>query len=379
MRQLAGPQLPTPPQPKPTIPQDPQGGSRPRSGVAHSSRPRHPSPRALMLRALRARAMADHPHITIVGATGYAGQELLRLLRAHPHIGRVSTAPSRNGPEAIPGDADWALLATPAETSAELAWPLVQRGVRVLDLSGAHRAGTAAAHLQAYGFAHPHPQALAAAVYGFDAAPAELARAQLVANPGCYANALLSALVPLQQAGMVAPGAVVDATGISGVSGAGRAATERTMYMYVAENLAPYRTGRSHQHLVEVEGRCDVRLLFVPLVAPLKRGMLVSGSVDVGPWVHAHTAKTSALALPALCLPGDPLWQQVDQAPDVLAVAHRPQAQVHYFLDAVAGRVVFVSAIDNLLRGAASHAIFNLNRACGWPDEAGLLPENFHE
>ncbi len=323
--------------------------------------------------------MAAGTHICIVGATGYAGQELLRLLTVHPHVGRVSTAASRQGPDAIPADADWAILATPAETSAELAWPLVQRGVRVLDLAGAHRAGEAQAHLEAYGFAHPHPQALSAAVYGFDADPADLAAARLIANPGCYANALLSALVPLQLAGLVAPGAVVDATGISGVSGAGRAATERTMYMNVAENLAPYRTGRSHQHLVEVERRCEVRLLFVPLVAPLKRGMLVSGSVDVGRWLQAQTAQTLAIALPPLSLPGDSLWQQLDQAPDVLAVAHRPQAQVHYFLDAVAGRVLFVSAIDNLMRGAASHAIFNLNRACGWPAEAGLVPENTHE
>ena len=323
--------------------------------------------------------MAAPLHIAIVGATGYAGQELLRLLATHPRVGRVSTAPSRNGPEAIPADVDWALLATPAETSAELAWPLVQRGTRVLDLSGAHRAGSADAHRQAYGFDHPHPEALAAAVYGFDAASSDLATAPLIANPGCYANALLSALVPLQAAGLVVPGAVVDATGISGVSGAGRTASERTMYMYVAENLAPYRTGRSHQHLVEVEARCGVRLLFVPLVAPLKRGMLVSGSVDVTPWLRAQADLSTAISLPALSLQGDPLWQQVAQAPDVLAVAQRPVAQVHYFLDPIGGRVVFVSAIDNLLRGAASHAIFNLNRACGWPDEAGLLPEDLHE
>lgn len=333
--------------------------------------------------------MAAKPHITLVGATGYAGQELLRLLAAHPQVGRVSTAPSRQGPDAIPADADWAILATPAETSADLAWPLVERGMRVIDLSGAHRAGTAAAHDAAYGFAHPHPEALAAAVYGFDAAATQLATARLIANPGCYANALLSALVPLQLAGMVAAGAIVDATGISGVSGAGRAATERTMYMFVAENLAPYRTGRSHQHLVEVEGRCGIRLLFVPLVAPLKRGMLVSGSVDVVPWLRAQaedsvgTAPLSGtardLTLPALTMPADPFWQLAAQAPDVLTVAHSPHAQVYYYLDAVAGRVLFVSAIDNLLRGAASHAVFNLNRACGWPDEAGLLPEHAHE
>lgn len=320
--------------------------------------------------------MSHRPHICIVGATGYAGQELLRLLALHPQVGKVSAAASRQGPEAIPADADWAILATPAEASAELAWPLVQRGVRVIDVSGAHRAGTAEAHLGAYGFGHPHPAALSEAVYGFDASREALQSARLIANPGCYANALLSALVPLQRAGLLHAGAVVDATGISGVSGAGRAATERTMYMYVAENLAPYRTGRAHQHLVEVEGRAQVRLLFVPMVAPLKRGMLVTGSVDVTPWLQRQPGVAQ---LPALELAGDPLWQRVDQAPDVLAVAQQAQVQVHYLLDAPSGRVVFVSAIDNLLRGAASHAVFNLNRACGWADGAGLLPEHHHD
>ncbi|MBI5610265.1 MAG: N-acetyl-gamma-glutamyl-phosphate reductase [Deltaproteobacteria bacterium] len=318
---------------------------------------------------------APRPSVCIVGATGYAGQELLRLLGGHPLVGPVTTAPSREGVAAIPADAQWIFLATPAETSAELAGPLVARGQRVIDLSGAHRAGDPIKHRAAYGFEHPHPAALAQAVYGFDAPADVLQQAGLIANPGCYANALLSALVPLQAAGVLAPGAVVDATGISGVSGAGRNPTERTMYMYVAENLAPYRTGRAHQHLVEVEGRAGVHLLFVPLVAPLRRGMLVSGSADVAPWL----ARNPGAPLPNLTLAGDPLWLQVPAAPDVLAVAEQNTVQVHYFLDAAAGRVQFVSVIDNLLRGAASHAVYNLNLACGWPALTGLQVGRNHD
>jgi N-acetyl-gamma-glutamylphosphate reductase len=87
----------------------------------------------------------------------------------------------------------------------------------------------------------------------------------------------------------------------------------------------------------------------------------------------------AAAQLPDLHMADDPFWQRVAQAPDVLAVAHQPTVQVHYYLDAPSGRVVFVSAIDNLLRGAASHAIYNLNRACGWADEAGLQPEKIHD
>ncbi len=321
--------------------------------------------------------LPDRQHICIAGATGYAGQELLRLLGRHPHVGQVSTATARQGVDAIPLDAQWVVLATPAESSAELAWPLIQRGQCVLDLSGAHRAGDPVAHEHAYGFAHPHPQALTEAVYGFDASSAELQTAKLIANPGCYANALLSALVPLQAAGVVATGAVVDATGISGVSGAGRTPSERTMYMYVAENLAPYRTGRAHQHLVEVERRTGVHLLFVPLVAPLRRGMLVAGSVDVTEWLAKNPLVHKQL--PPLRLGDDPLWQQVANAPEVLAVAEQNTVHVHYYLDVAARRVQFVSVIDNLLRGAASHAVYNLNRACGWPALAGLDDGGIYE
>lgn len=317
---------------------------------------------------MQPQALPLRPRLCIVGATGYAGQELLRLLAGHTHVGRVSTAPSREGPDGIPADADWVFLATPAETSAALAGPLVARGQRVIDLSGAHRAGSAAQHEAAYRFAHPHPALLAEAVYGFAAAHERLQTARLIANPGCYANALLSALLPLRAAGIVEPRAVVDATGISGVSGAGRTPTERTMYMYVAENLAPYRTGRDHQHIVEVEACANVHLLFVPMVAPLRRGMLVSGSVDVSPWIGQNPTAT----LPPLQLGNDPLWHQVATAPDVLGVTGQNIVRVHYDLDKVARRVQFVSVIDNLLRGAASHAVYNLNLACGWPALSGL-------
>jgi N-acetyl-gamma-glutamylphosphate reductase len=140
------------------------------------------------------------------------------------------------------------------------------------------------------------------------------------------------------------------------------------MYMYVAENLAPYRTGRSHQHLVEVEGCAEVHLLFVPMVAPLRRGMLVTGSADVTPWLQ----RNEAAPLPPLQLGDDPLWHEAAEAPDVLGVAERNLVRVHYHLDRTSRRVQFVSVIDNLLRGAASHAIYNLNLACGWPALSGL-------
>ncbi len=308
--------------------------------------------------------MADY-RVCVVGASGYAGQELLHLLRRHPLVARIDTPDSTTGLAALADDVDAVLLATPAEFAAEWAWPLVLRGKRVVDLSGAHRAGTPAAHEHAYGFAHPHPEALATAVYGLAPAPAQLAQAKLVANPGCYANGILSALIPLHAMGWLDAQATADVTGISGVSGAGKKPTERTHFMAVAENLMPYKPLRAHQHVVEVERAVPVRLLFVPVVAPLRRGMLISGTVPL----QATVTQRDLQELPPL----DAFWRRVDQPPEVQELRDTPWISVYYALDPPSGRLLFVTALDNLLRGAASQAIANLNQMWQLPATTGIL------
>lgn len=303
--------------------------------------------------------------VCIVGATGYSGAEAAQLLRRHPNVSRVDTPESAAGLAGVAADIDAVLLATPAEVAAEMAGPLVARGVRVVDISGAHRAGNAADHRAAYGFDHPHPELLSEAVYGLAASPAALAQTPIVANPGCYANGMLSALLPLARAGLLADNAVADVTGISGVSGAGKKATDRTHYMFVAENLAPYKTLRAHQHLVEVERAVSVRLLFVPLVAPLRRGMLISGTVPL----RAGVTQADLDAMPPL----DAFWRRVTTAPDVQQVANTPWVAVHYALDPQSQRLQFVTALDNLSRGAATQAIANLNLMWQWPETTGLI------
>jgi len=109
-----------------------------------------------------------------------------------------------------------------------------------------------------------------------------------------------------------------------------------------------------------------VRMLFMPIVAPLRRGMLVTGSVEL--------RDAEPRPLDALAMPGDAMWRRVDTVPDVIEVAGTPEVHVHYIVDAIARRVLFTSSIDHLLRGAASHAIVNFNRAFTLPDEAGLRP-----
>ncbi len=302
--------------------------------------------------------------VCIVGASGYSGAEAAQLLRRHPNVVRVDTPESSAGLAGVAADIDAVVLATPAEVAAEMAAPLVGRGVRVVDISGAHRAGNADAHRAAYGFDHPHPELLARAVYGLGASLQDLAHASLVANPGCYANGMLSALLPLARAGLLASDAVAAVTGISGVSGAGKKPTDRTHFMAVAENLMPYKTLRAHQHVVEVERAVPVRLLFVPLVAPLRRGMLISGTVPLRDGV----TQADLDALPPL----DAFWRRSKSAPDVHEVALTPWIAVHYALDAPSQRVLFVTALDNLSRGAASHAVANLNAMWQLPETTGL-------
>jgi N-acetyl-gamma-glutamyl-phosphate reductase len=302
--------------------------------------------------------------VCVVGASGYAGAEAAHLLARHPHVARVDTPESSAGLAGVAADVDAVLLATPAEVAAEMAASLVARGLRVVDLSGAHRAGTAEAHRAAYGFDHPHPAMLAQACYGLGAPADVLANAQLVANPGCYANGMLSALLPLFRANLLPAHAVADVTGISGVSGAGKKSTARTHFMAVAENLMPYKALRAHQHLVEVERAVPVRLLFVPMVAPLRRGMLISGSVPLVP----GATQDDLDALPPL----DAFWRRSATAPDVHEVAHTPWIAVHYALDPASQRLLFVTTLDNLLRGAASQAIANLNAMWQLPETTGL-------
>ena len=301
--------------------------------------------------------------VCVVGASGYAGADAVRILRRHPDVARVDTPESSAGLSGVADDIDAAILATPAEVAAELGHALVARGVRVVDVSGAHRSGTATAHETWYGFAHPHPDALASAVFGLGRD--DLRAAALVANPGCYANGILSALLPLHRAGWLAPDVPVHVTGISAVSGAGKKPTERTHYMAVAENLTPYKTGRAHQHTVEIERMVPVHLTFVPIVAPLRRGMLISGTVAL----PAGVTQAQIDALPPL----DPFWQRVARAPEVAQVADTPWVLVHYGLDPQTQHLHFVTALDNLMRGAASHAVMNLNAMFGLPLTAGLL------
>ena len=184
----------------------------------------------------------------------------------------------------------------------------------------------------------------------------------IIANPNCSTIQMLVALKPIYDAAGIER---INVATYQSVSGAGKKATDRTHYMFVAENLAPYKTLRAHQHLVEVERAVSVRLLFVPLVAPLRRGMLISGTVPL----RAGVTQADLDAMPPL----DAFWRRVTTAPDVQQVANTPWIAVHYALDPQSQRLQFVTALDNLSRGAATQAIANLNLMWQWPETTGLI------
>jgi N-acetyl-gamma-glutamyl-phosphate reductase len=336
-----------------------------------------------------------HGHTAaIVGASGYTGLELTRLLARHPRVRPVALYSDRwaqeaasarlplDGPaaalryralaEAEGADAELVFLATPAEVSADLAPKLLAKGARVIDLSGAFRLEDASAYPTWYGFTHPAPKLLAEARYGLpELAREKLAGAKLVTNPGCYATAIALALAPLVKAGLGLRGGIA-VTGMSGVSGAGRKASEDYSFCELHDDLRAYRLGK-HQHTPEIEqtvaryaGACGP-ISFTPVLIPIKRGILVTATVRIeGALPDLQKALEKAYA-------SEPFVRVL--APDqvmVKHVLHTNRCHVGLAVDPRANVVVAVSAIDNLVKGAAGQAVQALNAVMGWPETTGL-------
>jgi N-acetyl-gamma-glutamyl-phosphate reductase len=341
--------------------------------------------------------MGMHSHsAAIVGASGYTGLELTRLLARHPGIrltglysdrwsqeaagdrlalldGQAAALRYRPLAEGERADAEIAFLATPAEVSAELAPKLLARGTRVVDLSGAFRLEDPAAYPAWYGFSHPAPALLAEARYGLpELAREKLGGARLVTNPGCYATSIALALAPLVKAGLGLRGGIA-VTGLSGVSGAGRKASEDYSFVEVADDLRAYRLGK-HQHVPEIEqtvaryaGACGP-ISFTPVLVPIRRGILATATVRVegAPPAGLEEALRRAYEKEPFVrvLPPDRVM--------VKDVVHTNRCHLGMTFDRRAGVVVAVSAIDNLVKGAAGQAIQAMNAALGWAETTGL-------
>lgn len=316
--------------------------------------------------------------VGVFGATGYTGQELLRLLSAHPQAEVVFTTGSAEGhiphEEGLTRAADAYLLALPHGVAATYAARLraAQPQALVVDLSGDLRLPDAAAYRRWYGQDHPAPELLGRAVYGLtEVYHPRLRGARLVANPGCYATSVLLPLVPLLADTLVEAGdIVVDAK--SGATGAGRALREDLLFCEVAGDFSAYAPGRSHRHVGEMEAVLhersghEVALTFSPHLLPVKRGILSA--------IYVRTPRAAASLAAALraFYAGAPFVRVLDGRPPRLSDVERSNDCFISVHDAAPGRAVVFSALDNLVKGAAGQAIQNLNVALGLPETAGL-------
>jgi N-acetyl-gamma-glutamyl-phosphate reductase len=310
----------------------------------------------------------------ILGCAGYAGQETLDRLLAHPGLepvalgsdslaGQTASAldPRLNGDlppfvtnaEALAAGAEVVFVCLGHEEAAALEPPDADV---VVDLSGAHRLLDASLYAEWYGFEHPKPGAWS---YGLpELFPPE---PPLVANPGCYATAALLALAPL--VGAIDPASVVvDAK--SGVSGAGRGLKASSHAGFVLENLTPYRVG-THQHAPEIEQVLGFPVCFVPHLLPVRRGLLATCYVQ--PLADLRPLLEDAYA-------GSPVVRvlEEDVAPELSRVQHTDAAEIALYEVRATGRAVVVCAIDNLGKGAAGNAVQNANVALGLDETVGL-------
>jgi N-acetyl-gamma-glutamyl-phosphate reductase len=343
--------------------------------------------------------MTEGTRVAVLGASGYAGGELVRLLAAHrraevtflgakdsagktlaevhPHL--VSLPIAGNAMEsieadAIAGAADVVFSALPNGTSASLVPALLDAGLRVIDLAGDFRLA-AEAYPEWYGFEHPAPALLEKAVYGVpELFGAQVAGAELVANPGCYATSAILGLAPLLGEGLIEPGAIrVD--GKTGLSGAGKAANESTTYASTEESLRPYRVPR-HQHTPEIERGLELAtgvappVLFVPHLVPAVRGVLTTSYATL---TEGATTETLTEAL-TVAYAGCPFVRVL--APGAMADSKRVRGtnviELQAVADARTGTAAVVGAVDNLVKGAAGQAIQNLNLALGFDEAEGL-------
>ena len=332
----------------------------------------------------------------VVGASGYSGLELTRLVARHPRLRLAAllsdrwsgeaagahlplggpAAALRYGPlsAAAEVDAELAFLATPADVSLALAPKLLARGARVVDLSGAFRLQDPALYKRWYGFEHTEPELLGDARYGLpELGRAELAGARFVSNPGCYATAVAMALAPLVRSGLVACEGIGVAA-MSGVSGAGRKSSEEYSFCELDEDLRAYRLGK-HQHVPEIEqtvarfaGRCGP-ISFTPHLVPIRRGILATSLLRLAPGASA-TELGRALAG---VYDGEPFVRVLPaEKVCVKDVVRTNRVHVGVAVDERAGTAVAVSALDNLVKGAAGQALQALHAALGWDETLGL-------
>jgi N-acetyl-gamma-glutamyl-phosphate reductase len=336
--------------------------------------------------------------VAVVGASGYTGLELLRILLRHPEVEiAVVTSERRAGTPlasafpslrglvdldfaaadagAIAGRAELAFAALPHSASAPMVRDLRKAGLPVVDLSADFRLRDASTYAEWYG-PHPAPELLGSAVYGLPELHREALRgAEFVAAPGCYPTSVLLPLAPFLRRGLVEPGSlVVDAK--SGVSGAGRKLEEGYLFAELDENCRAYKVGGVHRHVPEMEeqasgvAREPVRIAFVPHLLPAIRGIVTSVHARLrrpldGAGAHRILAEAYAEEPFVRVLPAG-------ETPSLAAVRGSNFCDVAAFVDTRTGGLILLSALDNLVKGAGGQGVQCMNLMCGFEETWGL-------
>jgi len=343
-----------------------------------------------------------HPEkIAVVGATGYSGEELIRLLQRHSGVELVCVTSRQNAGKALgavfpkfqgqkystlefsPSDtkaivdsgARFVFLALPHGLAAEFARPLLTPGLRVIDLSADFRLKDEAIYKEFYGHDHPAPELLARSVYGLpEIYRDQIGAADLIASPGCYPTSIILPLAPLLKAGMVDTKSIVVSS-MSGVSGAGRKVDADYLFVECNESVRPYGVPK-HRHLSEIEQELGnaagekIVINFTPHLIPVNRGILTtiyaSPANGTTPEKISETFEKSYKAEPFVRLLG------AESYPDIKNVAHTNFIDIAWRHDPRTGRIILMSAEDNLVKGASGQAIQSLNLMCGLPETLGL-------
>jgi N-acetyl-gamma-glutamyl-phosphate reductase len=335
--------------------------------------------------------------VAVLGASGYAGGEVVRLVDAHPelelaHLGAHSKAGrtlaevhphlpggertlQSNDPEQLPA-VELAFLALPHGASAELGAALVARGIKVVDLGSDFRMDSGTRYAEAYGAPHPFPDELSRWTYGLpEVFRRDISASDRVAAPGCYPTSALLGLIPLLRAGLVADeGIVVDA--LSGVSGAGRTLREDLLFGAVQEGVRAYGV-TTHRHRPEIEmglalatGR-ELKVVFTPHLIPMQRGLLATCTAPLSGSARDATRESLLAALREAYADSD-FVEVLDHPPQTRWVVGSNRALTTAYVDKKARHAIVITAIDNLLKGAAGQAVQCANLMLGLPEGRGL-------
>ena len=340
--------------------------------------------------------------IAIVGASGYSGEELVKLLLNHPHAELVAVTSRQNAGQtlaqvfpkfashpktetlrftepnaaALAKLADVVFLALPHGVAAEYAIPLLKAGCTVIDLSADFRLKSAEIYKEFYAHDHPAPELLKKSVYGLPEVYREkIKKSSLIASPGCYPTSILLPTIPLLKAGLIkATGIIADS--MSGVSGAGRKAELDYLFVECNESVRPYGVPK-HRHLSEIEEQLSfaagkkVVMQFTPHLIPVNRGILTTLYLE--PTEKLTAEKVAACYQKAYG--HEPFVRLLEgkALPDTKNVVGTNVIEIAWRLDPRTNRLIVMSAEDNVVTGASGQAVQSLNILSGWPETAGLV------